>query len=954
MQLPPGPLSGPGQTRNRRRNPLWRFRRFFFVLAILATVALGTGWSFISRVELAEDDFETLIETTYICTAEVQRGQCGPDTAANELALAGEDRVVVTYEQMPVHLINAVVATEDQSFFEHDGVDVSGVMRAGYQTVRRLVSDSGSLQGGSTITQQYVKLTTAEADRPTNRGANLETISAKLVELVQARKLEQELANDPELNLQTKEDVKKHLLTRYLNRAYFGRGAYGVQAASQGYFDKNVEDLSIPEAAYLAGLLRNPNRGDASENLDEGIRRRSETLREMMEQEYITLEEQAAGNADTWPNLIPEQRDGDGIGEVKGSEYGAEYFISAVRSQLDDIYPEGQYFTQSLRVYTTLDPEKQRLAYETITSRLNPADPNMPEGALVSVDANGEVVAMMGGADWNTSQVNLTMGREGGGSGFQPGSLMKVFALAEFIEQGFSAESYFAAPSATTFEAQDGFEEWSVRGGPGGDSNHRTVNHATKWSTNTIYAQIMYEVGPAQVVDIAKRLGIKSELQAFPSLVLGTEEVSPLEMAGAYANLQREGLRFDPVLIERIESADGTVLCWYPTAATGCDPATGDAGPTRTGDQAIDPSVARQVNFALSGTGSGTGEEARILNENGEEIRPIAGKTGTVQDNQYAWYTGFTCGVTTAVWMGYPGEIGQPNKFMNDAKNTEVAEQNGLETPLLPPITELFNDEEGKYLSRGGNGRINGGDIPAEMWSEYMTTATAGDPPCESLPTESAGPNQLVVGQELLTTLVPCAEPDPALVASSIAQEQANNPPQDSNNGTGDGNNGNGNGNGGGDNEDAFAPPPTITGRGVALRTAPFQEQPQPTQGFTPTTDPCIPIDLGGVPIPSTTNPDPQGPSSSDPNGDPNNTDPNNTDPNSTDPNAQTTTTIDSNQTTDTQPTTDTPPPDQSTSQPETDPDNLILDPATGNLIDVTNGNIIDPNTGQIIGNIND
>lgn len=880
MQLPPGPLSGPSRARNRRRNPIWRFRRFFFVIGVIAIVALGSVWGFVSRVELQEDDFEQLIETTYICTGEVQR-DCGPDNAANELALAGEDRVVIGYQQMPPVLIQAVVATEDQNFFEHNGVDATGVLRATFQTLRRVITDEGSLQGGSTITQQYIDLITPEVEGADARGANFDTITGNLKEMVQAIKLEQQLVED----LGSEDAAKQQVLERYLNRAYFGRGAYGVQAASQSYFSKNVDELTLPEAAYLAGLLRNPNNGDASERLDEGTRRRAETLREMMEQGYIIPEDQAAADADTWPNLVPEQRSEVGIGDVKGSEYGTEYFVAAVRSQLDELYPNGEYYTQSLRVYTTLDPDRQRLAYETITNRIDPNNPDMPLGGLITVDANGEVVAMMGGANWEQSQVNLTLGRDGGGSGFQPGSLMKTFALAEFIEQGYSPESYFSAPTRTTFERQSGFDPWPVRGGARSSApDHRSVYVATQYSMNTVYAQMMYLVGPEQVIDIARRLGIESEMLAVPSLVLGSEEMSMLEMTAAYANLAREGVRLDPVFIERIEDAEGNILCWYPTER--CE--GGEDGRIRQGTQAINPSVARQVNLALANVMAGTGRNARILDAEGETLRATAGKTGTTQNNRDAWFAGFTCGMTTAVWMGYPGVAGEPPRYMNDLRNAEIAEEFGLEAPLLPSMTELFNDEAGDYVSSGGNGRINGGDIPAELWGEYMTAATASAPPCEELPTERAGAAQRVIGQELLTTLAPCAEPDPALVAAQTTTQ-----PEQPAEGGGDG----------GD-ENAFAPP-TAAGRveNVGLRFAPIpaqnpaqnEEQPNTTAGFTPTTEPCLPVDLDGRVIETTeTTANPAGPSSSDPNASSTETtDPNNPSTETTDPNNPSTETTD-------------------------------------------------------------
>ncbi|MGH1491686.1 MAG: transglycosylase domain-containing protein, partial [Acidimicrobiales bacterium] len=634
------------------------------MLGVVAGVGIGATWSFASQVELEEDNFDQLIETTYICTGEVLQN-CGPANAANELAIQGQDRVVVDYEEIPEVLINAVVATEDKSFFEHRGVDPGGLMRAAYQIGKQtLSSDSGSFQGGSTITQQYIKLATSD---------DSVAISRKAREIVRAIKLEQELDD----SLGSKQAAKEQILERYLNRALFGRGAYGVQAAARSYFDVDVDELTLPEAAYLAGLLKSPNTGDASEDLVEAERRRSITLGQMAELEYITADEEIAAKADLWPRLVAEAEFEDGLGPVLGSEIGTEYFVSAVRRQLGQIYPNGEFYTQSLRVYTTLDPELQELAYNTITDKLDPNNEFMPLGSLVSVNDKGEVVAMMGGSSWADSQVNLATGRAGGGSGFQAGSLMKPYALAEFIEQGFSPDSYYEAPFTIEYkqDAAGICAFWRVRGGVTNNKakpNHRTVYQATAGSINTVFAQIITQVGAAQVIDMASRLGLdESSFEVVcPSLVLGTNSVSPLEMASSYSHLAREGQRIDPAIIERIEDADGNVLCWYPVDS--CD---SGSSPVRQGEQVIDASVARQVNGALAGVvRGGTGRAARLIDPVTETTRPAAGKTGTTQNNKDAWFTGFTCGYTTSVWVGYPGEAGKPPLYMNDTQNQTNAE----------------------------------------------------------------------------------------------------------------------------------------------------------------------------------------------------------------------------------------------------------------------------------------
>lgn len=752
LQLPAGPLSGPTRPRNRRRNPIWRFRRFFFVLGIIAIVGLGLAWTFVTRVTLEEDTFESLRETTYICTAEVTLG-CDQNNAANKLVLENGNREVVEYEDLPQHLIDAVLATEDKSFFDHRGIDAVGITRAGYQsTLKALKLSDGALQGGSTITQQYVS--DVQKSDCEKRGLNRDCLLVKAGQFVQAVKYEQEMTEE----FGSKEAAKKEILERYFNLVYFGRGADGIQSASRLYFGKDVNDLTIAESAYIVGLLRSPNSADASLDLREAERRRTKTIGLMLEQEFITQQQADEALNDLWPNLVPKSTEEFGnLGEVKGSEYGTEYFIRAVRTQLDEIYPNREYYNQSYRVYTTLDPERQKLAYQTITGRLNPNVPDMPQGSLVSVDRQGRIVAMMGGTDWESSQVNLATGKEGGGSGFQPGSLMKVFALAEFLDQGFSPSSYFEAPYSTVFPSTDEEDRWLVRGGVSNKRNkptHRTVYEATQFSTNTVYAQIAIKVGIQQMVDMANRMGVTADLPVFRSVVLGSGEVSVLDMAASYSTLEREGVQLDPVYIERIEDKDGNVVCWYPVGGTCQESAD------RLGTEALEAPLARQVNLALRQVVQrGTGKKAKLIYED-ETWRAGAGKTGTTQNYRDAWFTGFTCGVTTAVWMGYPGEAGQSARYMSDDENARVeeeidaalAEELGRELTesemlQLPRMTEIFGED---YED------IAGGSIPAEMWRDYMLAATEGDPPCEELSIEEASPNLQVIGQELLTTLLSC------------------------------------------------------------------------------------------------------------------------------------------------------------------------------------------------------
>ncbi len=677
---------------------MWRLRRVVFLFGLFCLGGLFTAIAVLSRIELEDDDFASLAQTTFVCTAEITRtagAECNNDVAIAQFS-AGEDRQVVTYEQIPQVLIDAVVSTEDKDFFAHEGVDPLGIARALYQDVR----ERSAAQGGSTITQQYVKLTYV---------GNEASVVRKVREATLAIKLERELANQYDGI-----GAKQEILRRYLNRIYFGRGAYGVQAAAQNYFGKNVEQITLPEAAFLAGLIRSPNSADPKKDLVEAERRMNVTLTLMADGGYITPEAAAQAATTDLAAITIAASDRSGPVSVGGAD-GSEYFVEAVRQELADLYPDGGLYTKGLRVYTTLDPALQQAAFTSVTEVVDPrVNPDDPSASLVAIDQVGRVVAMMGGFDFSASQLNLATGRDGGGSGRQPGSSFKPFALAAAIEAGISADSYFAAPSTISLEGANNGADWVVSGG-GSSDGYRSLADALRVSSNVVYAQLMVQLGPTAVVDMAERLGVSAELEPVNALVLGSGEVSVLDMAAAYSTLADQGDQFDPVLIERIEAPDGSV-CWFPH-----DGRCGE-GPERGPDVvgAVDGSIARQVTYAMSQViSSGTGRAADFG-------RDAAGKTGTTQDARDAWFVGYTCDLTAAVWMGYTGGPGEPVRPMDDVRGIEV----------------------------------HGGDFPAEIWSAFMRRATESAPPCE-LPVERNFSGQLLNSELSTTTTLPVCAPLP-------------------------------------------------------------------------------------------------------------------------------------------------------------------------------------------------
>lgn len=636
--------------RSKRRGIFWRIRRLFLlVFVVFVTACSGFAYAVWQAVELPPST-PPLKQTTFICSAEIVLVTCDENNSIAQLS-ADEDRITVKYDQIPSVLVQAVVATEDKEFFVHKGVDPAGVTRAFVANVR----DEPLKQGGSTITQQYVKNTYLTSDRSFER---------KMKEAVLAIKLERELP-------------KTEILERYLNSIYFGRGAYGVKSAARAYFGKDVEQLDLPEAAYLAGIIRAPEAADANRAATDpeavsGRRaaeaRRGDVLRQMRELNYISQEQHDAVDAMGWDYVLP-RKQATNFGNVKNKELGSEYFIEYVRRQLTDPtgpyrFSDAQLFEGGLRIYTTIDWRMQKMAYDSISQHLNlPTD---PASSIVALDTDGRVKAMVGGKDFKVSQVNLAAGTEGGGGGRQPGSSWKPVALAQALMVGTPLNQTFNAPGVTTLKLKDG-TNWRV--GNYGDAGLGTLDlvEMTKQSSNTAYAQLIDQLGPKQVADLAARLGVKSKVQPVPAMVLGTEEVSVLEMASVYSTFMDNGEHTDPSVIERVDDSQGRVLYQHR--------------PSRK--RVLEPSVNQSLSWILNQVVEGGTATAAKFGQ------PVAGKTGTTENYRDAWFVGYTCQLTAAVWVGYPGP---ETKYMDNVHGRQVA----------------------------------GGTFPAQIFSTFMSMATTG------------------------------------------------------------------------------------------------------------------------------------------------------------------------------------------------------------------------------------
>lgn len=640
---PARPASAPPPKRPpKKRSVLWRWRRGLFLSGLVTVAATGGITSIVFNIELPPAD--PLLQTTFVCSTDITEA-CGPENAIATFS-AEEDRINVPLEEVPDVLEEAVLATEDRDFYDHGGIDPVGIGRALYQDVR----GGGARQGGSTITQQYVKNAYLTSER---------SIVRKIKEAVLSVKLEQQLEKD-------------EILERYLNTIYFGRGAYGVGAASRAYFGKDVREIGVAEASYLAGLIRSPGRADAQDNPEEATRRRATVLTAMREEGYITADEEGFVGAMGWDYVIP-RRDRTKLqlrDDWKG--IGAEYFIEAIRIDVAERYGEDMLYGGGLRIYTTLDRDMQEAAWSAVTSTLD--QPDDPAAALVAVDEYGQVTAMVGGRDPETQKVNLALGKRGGGSGRQAGSSFKPFVLAEAIQQGISVKSKFEAPGKLVLPDANAGEDWNVRNYGGTEQGVLDLVDATRVSSNTAYAQLMMEVGPEAVVDLAGKLGVATDLPAVNSLVLGTGEVSVLDMATGFSTFANRGVHNRPTLIAKIEQVDqdGSLSVVEQH--------------TPSGERVLSEQEADLVTYCLRQVVlGGTGKAADIG-------RPVAGKTGTTQDNRDAWFVGYTPTLTAAVWMGYVGAPGEEPRFMDDVHGRAVT----------------------------------GGSFPAEIWAKFMRAATKG------------------------------------------------------------------------------------------------------------------------------------------------------------------------------------------------------------------------------------
>jgi penicillin-binding protein 1A len=516
--------------------------------------------------------------------------------------LSGEEsRVLVDTEDIAPIMRQAIVSVEDQRFFEHNGIDLKGVLRALWADV----SHGSLVEGGSTITQQFVKNAYIRNER---------SFARKVREAALAWQLE------------SKWKSKDRILTAYLNTIYFGNGAYGIQQAARTYFHKGARYLQLSEAALLAGIPSDPSLYDPVSNPRTARTRRQHVLAQMLGQGKITRFDYEQANKAPLPrpeDVKPPDKQGP-----------AQYFVNYVKDQLVATYGAGQVFGGGLKVTTTIDLKMQKRARAAIERVLR--DPDGPAAALVAIDPRtGAVKAMFGGRNFRESQFNLAAQAER-----QPGSAFKPIVLATAMREGISPQTEIESKPAY-IDAGDRI--WKVTNYDHTYLGRVSLANAIVTSDNSVYARLTDIVGPKAIVKTAHALGIKSPLDAYFSIGLGFEAVNPLEMARAYATFANDGRRIDSSLFGDV-----------PRVVEQVDHIRNDR---------LEPNVPKLVEVLEPGQAElmtdmlenvvrfGTGTRAAVP---GVEV---AGKTGTTDNYGDAWFVGYTPELVVAVWVGYPDRL---------------------------------------------------------------------------------------------------------------------------------------------------------------------------------------------------------------------------------------------------------------------------------------------------------
>ena len=629
----------------------------FFLCVLVGGLAFAAGGylGLIESVQRLDEPRTYETHPTYIYSAPL--GSNEDSRRVIGTIFEGQNRKTASLSEMPPYLLDAVVAKEDERFREHGGVDLWGIMRALWVDIRA----GEAVEGASTITQQYVRNAYLSQDR---------SITRKIKESLIA------------IEVERKEDSKDQIIADYLNTIYFGNNAYGVEAAAETYFNKSVEDLSIAESATLVGLLWSPS--ILGEDREGAQYQRDLVLTKMFDTGYIASQDynQALEEPlpEAWPANTPTRSGFTGPALTRD-------FAQYTHDELIRRYGVNTVLKGNLSVYTTIDLEEQIAAHEIAYGAAgylpNAEDPDL---ALASIEPEtGRIRTMVGDRNEN-SQFNLvTQGRR------QPGSSFKPFALIAALEQGIDPNTRYISEKKT-YKIDVGLdkpETWKVQNYDGIERGEISLKQALWKSDNTVFADLAMNAegrglknGPEKIADVARRCGITTSLPEHPkpSIVLGTYEVSPLDMASAYATIANGGRRVEPTAISKVVSNEDRdkekVLYVAPEHPEG--------------KQIISEDIANEATGIMIGdVTEGIARDASLGD------RPVAGKTGTSENFFDAWFVGFTPELATGMWMGY-AEGGETLEYVLD-------------------------------YSRKLHG-FSGGITPAEIWKTYTQSILEGEP----------------------------------------------------------------------------------------------------------------------------------------------------------------------------------------------------------------------------------
>ena len=573
---------------------------FGLLVLLAASPAISRAWNSVSETLPSLDR-----EEEYRATDDTLIFDSSPGTNLIAILHTGENRMLLRPEEIPDRMKQALVVIEDDRFYEHQGVDPIGMVRA----VMANFTEGRLVEGGSTITQQYIKNTYV---------SNEPTINRKLKEAIYSYELEQRWSKD-------------RIISEYLNTIYFGNSAYGLQVASLTYFNKVASQLTLPECALLAAIPKSPVHYSPYSEPDAARKRRDLVLAKMMRHGMISQDEYDAAVATPLPTepfrIGPENR-------------VAPYFVEYVKEQLIARYGTRMTFEGGLRVYTTLDLGKQAAAEKAVASVLD--QPGDPSAALVSLEpGSGYVRAMVGGRDFSEQKFNVaTQGHR------QPGSAFKPFVLATAMNKGISPGTPFVS-EPKHFNLGGPESVWDVSNYDDLYLGKISLEKATIYSDNAVYSELIMRVGAADVAYMAHKAGIKTSFSAQPAIALGGLDngVTPLELASAYGTFANGGVHVtgsvdylgsggDPISIYKVTDSHNQVID------------ENKATPAQT----IDPVIAYHVNNTLKKVAmNGTGRWSNLG-------RPCAGKSGTTEDHVDAWFSGYTPDLVTTVWIGYPGQ----------------------------------------------------------------------------------------------------------------------------------------------------------------------------------------------------------------------------------------------------------------------------------------------------------